>query len=558
MTNHGPQILPKTGPTAVVLTLSVLDDWQGKPEGEAQSVLLAITCLQGLINRCSPNKVYLLDFPYRLHWQHPRESGEFGGVHPAQALLDDGLIPFVQETIHPCQDSRYPALELLLRQFGSLVEAVVLIPDCRNVNDPEFGGARAAGINACTFEAALPVTETLWEFVRGLGFELPLLADLRGMDEEDALRWSMRRYLHHPQRNRQIIGFFGDIGTNAPMMIDYFVSTHTFCYFLHSASKHDLEPADDWLRQLCSKDYYPPATVHVGPVEGARVIQRIQRQGHTVVCGFLPNASVTSSIRLDPSSYEPVCASSSSQLPAEGDILLAWETANDGDALDVLSMRMFGELRLDDMAGEFPCSFRVNPYLLDLFPTLYRWYTQLGGRNSHIVASLNDGGASYTEAGQRQWTANYQRLLAAANGSIDAVNFFGVGEFPFLEPLNVSLIITGYMGQPEASRWHLYQNQARTVWCTITGALKEEAIYDAVRKVVAERQEGPLFLLARTKLGPAGAAEYTRSLVREFGDRQFRIMHPIDLALAWRRFHDAHNANATMEVAHDTQCDERR
>ncbi|MCH5377255.1 MAG: hypothetical protein JJ992_25105, partial [Planctomycetes bacterium] len=168
-------------------------------------------------------------------------------------MLDDGLLPFPATTAKLDPGKKYPALSCLLSRYKAVPKGKVLCPEAGK----STSGPRAAAVNACTFEDVLPLTDKLDAYVRGEGVELPLMADTRTMDEMAAFDWSVSRYMSHPKRNRQLLGFQGDIGRNTPIMVDYFVATGTFCYFLDTESINDPEPEDAKFGVLADAKHYP-------------------------------------------------------------------------------------------------------------------------------------------------------------------------------------------------------------------------------------------------------------------------------------------------------------
>ncbi len=543
-------VLPKTSPTREILVVDVLDDWRKHESSEAHSVLLAIACLQGLVNRDAQTKIYLVNFPWRLwwdwslparrekvrHWSYgtTADIARKEWVHPARAAIHDGLIPFPATVAKLDTSKKFPALSFLFKHFGSKVKGKVLCPEMKGTHN---GGARAAAVNACTFESALPVAPCIDAYLQAEGAVLPAVADTRGMDNTQALQWSAKRYMNAERRNRTVVGYCGDIGGNAPIMYDYFVATGTFAYFLYTETINEPDPADHLYDLLTDAKYYPPGTVHIGPVEGGHAIQRLQKRGHTVVCGYLGNASVTSSIPTRPKTFAP--ASSTAQSVEKNACYIAWELHDDGDALDVVAQSMYSMLRCDPNFGKVAGGVRVNPYLIDLFPTMFAWYA--ARPNTEIIASMNDGGASYTKAGQQNWAKNYRCYIDQSNGAIGIVNFFGIVKQPFLAQLNIPFIIAGYLGSSEPSRWSLFGNPVHTVHCTILGPGDNDKksfcdnLGSTIEELINETQ--PLFLLCRAKVTPARVKSTMDLIRRQIGDKHKVVwLKPGDLAATYRQW----------------------
>ncbi len=529
--NPYPPVMRKTGPTEKIIVLDVARDWRGHDQKTAQSALQAIACWQGLINRDAKTKIYLTNWPWRLHWKWLEKAAKQPNwKHPAEAALDDGLLPFPHQCASLEADEKFPALRWMLGNYGNVVKGKVLCPDA---NGAETSGARAAAVNVCTFEGALPLTETLDEYVEAQGLKWPLVADTRGMDNEQALEWSMARYMDDPRRNSTLVAYIGDIGSNAPMMNDYFVATHTFAYFLRCQTLHDAEPEDRLYDRITDVQHYPQGTPHIGPLEGGKAIQRLQKRGHTPVVGFVSNASVTSSIPLQSENFAPTPFEA--QAIDSNGLYIAWEVHDDGDAPDVMCNTMYADLRADPQTGTFPAGIRINPYLIDWFPTQFGWFAGLD--NTDIVTSMNDGGASYTAAGQALWVETYRNFIARSNGSIKIINFFGHEKQPFIEELGPPMVIAGYYGAPQGPQWSLYENGARTVHVIEWGPAQNGAevyplLHEKVREVTQDKaNEGrPIFLMCRSKDLPAQLKTDMERLKQEaFIEREITWLRPGNL-----------------------------
>ena len=395
-------------------------------------------------------------------------------------------------------------------------------------------------MNVCTFEGALPLTEQLDDYAKAAGFEWPLMADTRGMDNEKAMDWSMARYMDDPRRNPSLVAYIGDIGSNAPTMNDYFVATYTFAYFLKTPTLREPHPLDRLYEAITDVKYYAQGTPHIGPLEGGKAIQRLQKLGHTPVVGFVSNVSVTSSIALQPETF--VATPFEAQAVDPNGLYMAWEVHDDGDAGDVMTNYMYASLRADPQTGSFPAGIRINPYLIDWFPTQYRWFTALP--NTDIVASMNDGGASYTEAGQAFWTQTYKNYMARSNGSLRIINYFGHQREPFLSELNPSLVIAGYYGSSKGPQWNLFENPVRSAHVIEWGPAQNGVeVYPFLEKKVREvlqdpaNQGRPIFMMCRSKNVPTQLKIDMERLQKEpFVNRKVYWLRPGNLGATVRKW----------------------
>jgi HEAT repeat protein len=298
------------------------------------------------------------------------------------------------------------------------------------------------------------------------------------MSNAEAMRWSMDRYLDHPNRNRQVVGVWSELGTHPSTMADYFVATHTFTYFLHRDHRWtepfgvQVDDADELMKELLSPEHYPPGIPNIGCVEMSDCIPLIEELGYASVCGMFPNASMTSSIPTDPSSFTPADPPKVLEIDPNG-IYLAWN-GPDGDNINFGFHFNYPAMRRDPMTGQVPVAWRFNPYIIDLFPTLFAWYTQQGPGTIDLTSSLNDGGDPKTPEGRAYWIETYTHYLEASNGAIQVANF--MGQFPnehfhaMMGHVPLKAVVNGYHGVGERdSKLLLRDNEARTLYTNQIG-----------------------------------------------------------------------------------------
>ncbi|RMD84171.1 MAG: hypothetical protein D6820_01430, partial [Lentisphaerae bacterium] len=433
-------LLPKTSSTTSLIIVDVNKD---KRSSLASDVLNAIFCFQGLINRQTSQKIYLTSVPIR---NFPEPAEMFDGQDPARLMLADQLIPFPYEEARLDLSQPWPALHFLLQHYRHLLKGKIIC-----ANTPRQSGSVCAAMTAAAFEDALVLTPELDQKLVQLGLQLPVIAELQAFDNITALQWSMSRYLHHPKRNRQLVGFHWAI-QNA-VMADYWIATYTFCYYLERADyaenrmfAHLLDPAN-----------YPPATPNMGAVEGTKARLTINNLGYRAVCGHIPNGSVTASIPTDPGEFHPAPSPQSVEIRPDG-IYLAWVPAGNGadaDALDFGPYLTYPSCRFDSKVGAVPLGLRINPYYMDLFPSLWAWFTRLHPQTTDLVAAWDDAWIPKTRAGQTAFAQAVKHHIEHANHSIQVLNIFNFHFFEHytdivhetLGHLEPHYIIRGYDGR---------------------------------------------------------------------------------------------------------------
>ncbi len=199
--------------------------------------------------------------------------------------------------------------------------------------------------------------------------------------------------------------------------------------------------------------------------------------------------------------------------PAEIDVVadglyLAFH-GNDGDAIDFAYAVSLSSLLTDPARGELPMAIKVNPYWIDLFPTLYAWHTEQAGGPIDLVVSMNDGGAGNTAEGEAGWRRQLAHYLDHANGSLRIANYFGpfdagrgrvMGSFADLGINHVFRAYQGFRGQP--MRWATRNGCVHSNMVGTANATPVETA-EQVRQAVAQVPAGePAFVLVRLGVDP--------------------------------------------------------
>lgn len=496
-------LMPKMSPTERIVVLDLRADKANGGDAfytEAHDALTAIACIQGLVNRDAKEKIYLTNFPQQWYWD---DAGS-GLGSTSQIHLYDGLLPF--ERVYPEVDTtkKYPVLSYLMEHYGDVVKGKVLAPTIRD--SIEIAGARSAAITTCTFEDGVLLSPEIEQYLKDEGYDLPLLADTRGMNRIEAFDWSIERYLNDPRRTDDYIAFNDVTCQDSPMMIDYWVASYAFCYYLDKDDPVEREK----YKEILDPKYYPFGTPHFGGVECTWAIEAFQELGYTAVYGFVVNGSVTSSVPTVESDFEPAPEPVAHPVDPNG-VYISWRGV-DGDALVISSYTGYKGMRSDPDMGKVPFGMRVSPYLIDLFPSLYGWYTELQADGSiSLLGCMNDGNSSNTAAGQARWREDYQQYVDVSNGSLKLLNHFAEIGGPahdqlhgLIEGVGFEYASLGYMGLygNYKTQWDIrdgivYSNMlgwptdnGQTGYARVRGAIRTEAVPGEPLFVAARIGEG--------------------------------------------------------------------
>lgn len=556
----GDRILPDTGPLEKVIVVDVRADMAVGGDDlytRGHDAISTLATFQGLINRQSSTKILLKNMPVRLFWN----VADGGHGNPYDIILEQGMLGVPVEVAELDGTKTFPALDYLLRHYHHLVKGFVYAPAVENFGwkldyDPDEGGAeivatvnaaRAAAVNVCTFDDALFVTNRIADFIfKREGFYFPELADTRKFKSpEEALDWSLERYIDHPKRNRQVVGFPSARSQNPPHMWDYFVATRTFCfsYFLEKWTPPFDTPRHEHFKKIAK--YYPKGTPVFGEVEGSHVISHLQSLGFNMQEGPIPNTSVYSSVGTDVIKFTPAPPGKAVAIKPDG-IYLGWNTV-DGDAHDINFMAIKG-FSQDKQFGAVPFGLRLNPYWVDLFPSALAWFGKLATGQVDIIGSMHDGGMP--SDADDAYRAHYAHALEKSNGMIRIVNFFG--DVPgdssdkfhsAMRGLPIDYVINGYWGTEDNSmHWKLLDDRLYSTQ-VVRFRHGEELVYEHLAAAIKRKKPGePIFIMAKS---PSEFGIRVWTMIVRMNERlaadpeisalgKLHVLRPLDLAATVR------------------------
>lgn len=550
LADYEPQ-LPKTSPTKKILVIDLAADKAnggGSFYTEAQDALAAAICLQGLVNRNSETKVFFNNVPVRFFWDLNRG----GQGNPYDYMIEDGLLPFQIERVTLDATKQYPALSYMMSQYADLLSGKVLCPSADGKEDHTIAGARMAALTACTFEDALLVSPGIDAYLQSEGYELKAIADTRGMSNIEATRWSLDKYMDLPKRTKQYVAFNDNVCEDGPAMYDYWIATYAYSFFLD----HRTESERAVFEEVLNEDNYAEGTPMIGGVEARFGLTSASRLGYPSIYGHVPNASVTASIPTDPSQFRPAPEPKAHPIDPKG-VYIAW-LGPDGDAIDWLPTVMYKNMRNDPAIQHVPLGYRVNPVIMDLFPTLFEWFTKQYPENMELVMIYNDGGMPGTEAGQLAWGRSIQHYVANSAGAYTSYNLFGSSaQWTELfgnvlkEPSGIQFVPRGYHGG-KGENDPQFEIKDGVVFAKLVGwrGYSDNELFAELAQSIKQgkQSEQPFFLMAKMN-DECGVNTFTKTeevmdiLLRHGpflkGDYNFYFMTPRDLAATYKQWKES-------------------
>src|SRR5665647_841359 len=530
--------LPKMPETTSVVVLDLTQD-KSEQSWETDEALLAITTIQGIVNRTSSEKIYLVNAPQ--NW-----CGTWNPAPTDQWALDDGLVPVPMTSPALDTSKRFPVLSYLTQTYGSYLNGKVTYPSLsRTVND----SAVMAAITAAAQEDAIPLSPAMETYLEAEGTTYAQVADTRGFTSDiEAFDWALANYFQ-PDTTRAFVAkfgfrYWGGKPGNVPMSFDYYVASKAFIFSLDS--ELPAERAD--VSRLLNTDNYPAGTPVLGQINGEGAeIQEIQENGYFSIFVDGANYSVHSSFPSDPTAITPPKAATASPIEDNGAYVSFYVT--DGDNLSISEYNHHDHWKNSPARGTVPIGWSLPPILLDIYPQKLQWLSANNYDDAYeIVANYNDGGAPYTEAGALAFTSAYKDYMDGSNGLFTTMNYFDTSPLgaEVIQSIEPDFAIRGYQGATNGNdvTWeYLDEIPSATIsGVTQTNATPQE-IANAVNYVVDRTPAGsPAFVVVAVGDGGHGgdpvvdAAAAVALLQSMDNGREYHFLRPADLAATWEAY----------------------
>lgn len=346
--------------------------------GDSIEGQVAAIGLQGLVNRSSENKIYVINS--RCADNHGNwEAGDRSMIQMGRFWLDNTLQDIPKEYITVSQGENDPAFKELLFRYKDYVKGVVIY-------DPAL---EQATIEAATTIAAqkdaLILSPRLFEETAGYGF--PVIEDLRGRfaSNIECLDWLTDNYFDSARHD---VAFTWSHMTTDPETSwgaankDYVVANKLFTFFL------DIEKPEECAYYENIIKRYPAGTPIMGWTDELKADKLFADYGYVMVPYIsVENLSVMSSFpsvkgeRVSPKSYE-----------IDSSTVCVAFLVSDGDNLEHTMDYIPNTISNSDTFGEVPITWIINPAITDLAPRAFSWYAgKAGAAGQELGAMMGDG-----------------------------------------------------------------------------------------------------------------------------------------------------------------------
>jgi len=538
--SQGEGYLPKAAAAEKVLVLDLSKDLAAR-DGEAKEAYMAITAIQGLVNRDSAIKVYLTHTPQEHDWT-PFAADE--------AWLSDGLIPVPREYPIVNNSRKYPVLSYLLDNYSSYIKGKVYTP---NLSGAIVDCAVMAAITACGVEDAIPVTAAIGRYIELEGYDFTAKADTRSFsDNISAFNWAYDNYFTRTTRDfvgaHSYTAFGGGTNDQFPIMYDYYIANRAFVFCLDANDQAERAR----IRQFLSTADYPAGTAVLGlPVDEGQGITAMEESGYFLSIMYVPNLTVTSSFALEDIDIEEPPIPTAVKNIDNNTAYIAFY-ATDGDSMGFPTNFMYQKITTTTYRGDVPIGWSINPQLLDLFPTLFGYYSKLNyGGFYQYVGNMNNGGSPSTadSAAAAAYREKYQYYADNCNNMLRAINYFGssaAGRTALVKQLNPYLLIQGYQGSTNGNdvTWSVLDDTDIVVTGLSGGTqgnANTNALVSAIERVGSRKAAGqPAFTIICAGDGRHSGDNVTsiRNAINTVYGRNpsvnYVFLTPVDLAATWR------------------------
>jgi len=526
--------LPKTVPTTSIVVLDLTKD-KSVHDWETAEDLLAISTIQGIVNRTSSQKIYLINSPQK--W-----DGTWDPPDVDQMALDDGLVP-VPQTIPTLDASlQYPVLSYLVSHYASYIKGQVKYPSLSStVND----SAVMAAVTACAQEDAIPVSAGIESYLAANGYTYPTIADTTSFTSEvQAFEWAYTNYFTADTTRafvaKQGFTYWDATPGEFPTSFDYYVANKAFIYSLDANDPAQLAA----IPELLNSNNYPPGTPVLGEVNGEGIeISEIQNCGDYFVFTDGANYSVHSSFPSDPSAITAPKPPTASPVANNGVYVSFYVT--DGDNISISAYDHEDYWRNSPDRGQVAMGWSLPPIMEDLYPNKIKWLSNNNYDGAYeLVADYNDGSGPNTPDGMAAFTAGYKERLANSNGLFRTINIFDTSASgdSVVQAIDPYFAIRGYQGATDGNsiQWSSVNGITNTTMSGVTqsGATPQE-IANAVQYVVNSNPSGPVFVVVPVGDGghagdPAALAAAAKALLlASSAGHTYSFLTPSDLAATW-------------------------
>ena len=528
-------LFPKTCPCNEILAVDVERE-RSYHSWIAKDALMAISCIQGLVNREESKKIYLINYPNEHDWD----------IYPSdqQALEQEGFFPVPHSYAKLDNTKTFPALDFLLKEYHHKIKGVVLCPP---LTELVCDGAIMAAVTACAQLSAIPVSQHMHLLIKEAGYDFPVLDDTRNLKTNiEAFDWSYENYFNDKVNpmyigHHSITAFGGRLEDQFTSIYDYFMATCPFVFCLNG--NYPEERAK--LNQILNESNYPLSTPVLGlPVDEGEGLETIEEIGYYFVIANVHNFSCTSAFPSDLSLVPKLPEPKVYELD-QNDVALSFYVT-DGDSLAFPAFHHYHDM-VDTPKSDVPIGWSFNPLTFTLYPSMFYWRWQYRTDIYEPVLDWNDQRQMGTlqRMSPKSWDIccgqikNYFEKLG-----MYSTNYF-FGDINFIQQIEPVCQIKGYGSDPGYLTKIARVNDSVSI--SLTGTVTDTSVRQMVENVEAAmsyQQSGnrPTYVMlvngsgcVRHHNGESAyrAGETVRRLREKYPDKRFVLMRPCDMAVSY-------------------------
>jgi len=515
-------------------------------------VQVAMTCLQGIVNRLKP-RIYLV---------HDKANRCF----PESGSADRAWLRYYSQGYGVTHEEVSP--EELLRRFGAMTRGYV-------VWDPELGDTLNVACTMAGLQDVLPVTERLIPTMDQL--DIGKADDLTGRwdDKIESYRWSVQELL--PYCNDRLLGHVQvPVNPDSPIqrfgvaIRDILVACRAFTFSVGmtppDASSRDPKSRPVWPGTNQEKDLVyeiygslrAPALIFgwiTTALDEGVYVSTNSKFGHVTLCGM--NNAGNFSVHAGFPRRRRKSRKASRRLPPLERKVYVCFALSDGDALWNINLRMHGEWDRPDR-GRIPFGWTFQPILAEVAPGILDFFENTSTPNDCFVAGPS--GVGYYKPSLMANLREYLRLSSRLMDQCGIDVVMGLIDEPvgprtdiripqlFADSIPALLgVVEGYASTYDFQRaWHTqiiwvdgmpWMNNVCRIGFKWQEPMTTEGILETLRYLASHERTRPLFIPMHLPVTNKATYSMCVRAVEQLG-REFVVVRPDDFMLLLRLAHE--------------------
>jgi hypothetical protein len=437
---------------------------------------LAILSIQGIVNRGSARKIYLLNSPAGFS----SRGGGWATPPLDQWALDEGMLPVPQERATLDPQKRWPALSFLANTYRQHLKGIIRIVPFTDDNRGVYDHQVAAAVTAAGMTDGVIATPAIEQYLKAEQAPTTLLADVQAISTPaEGYQWARTRYFT-AHTNRSAVALFNN-GVSGEMVntFDYYIATRTFCT--------SINPRSDYFTFTELMKEYPPATCLMTKGENHGQINAAEYAGHYMYIHAGANQSVHSGFPSDTSRFPTPPEATPQRIDPNG--LYLGFMVTDGDSSFFSYWSHWAQQRMSPQFGKVPVAWNFTSAWVDLFPNLVaRRGTQMQTfpDTFELAVYMHDGGLPRPPAALQTYAKQCRDRVKVTNGILDTGNPPAELFNPIVPQMGHTVNVHGYCGKTDGNKtpW-VTVGQGRVINTLPSGATQTGCNPDEMYRCVA-------------------------------------------------------------------------